>query len=55
MNGFSSDFCTDESTPLNLVLMGFRSSSESNFVHNKQEQIVLERSTRLNVDPGRGD
>ena len=23
--------------------------------HQKQEQIVLERSARLNLDPGRGD
>ena len=25
------------------------------FKSNKQEQIVLERSARLNLDPGRGD
>ena len=39
MNGLSSDICADETTPLNFVLMGFRSSSESNNVQQQKIQF----------------
>ena len=31
------------------------SDASEAYYHTKQEQIVLERSARLNLDPGRGD